>query len=223
VEVAVTAQGNFQDLKIRQATRNDIVALTELHCSCFRPEDHVPMMLGRDYVRATYRWLVTGRHSYCLAADVGGKIVGLVAVCDGPFARPMFLACLPEFMKSLLRSPGLLLQKSLWVRLFRRSDGPPARQRILDLASVAQMTIGAVHADCRGRGVFPALVEAVESCSRDRGSRAVRAGIYKTNQSSRRVFMKRGWIETPELETEDTVFYVFHIHPAHLVPPPRSG
>jgi hypothetical protein len=223
VEVAVTAQGDIQDLRIRQATRNDVAALTELHCSCFRPEDHVPMMLGKGYVRATYRWLVTGHHSYCLAAEVGGKLVGLVAVCDGPFARPMFLACLPEFLTSLLRSPRLVLQKSLWARLFRRSDGSSASKRTLDLASVAQMTIGAVSAECRGLGVFPSLVEAVESCSASRGSRAVRAGIYKTNQSSRRAFMKRGWVETPELETEDTVFYVFHIRPAHIVPPPRSG
>jgi RimJ/RimL family protein N-acetyltransferase len=73
------------------------------------------------------------------------------------------------------------------------------------------MTIGAVDSDFRGHGVFPALVEATKNYSKSRGSRAIRAGIYKTNQPSRRVFIKNGWFETPELQTSDTVFYVAYL------------
>ena len=75
------------------------------------------------------------------------------------------------------------------------------------------MTIGAVDADFRGAGVFPALVEATRTTSKTRGSKAIRAGIYKTNTPSRRVFIKSGWTETAALETEDTVFYVSRLDP----------
>jgi GNAT superfamily N-acetyltransferase len=78
---------------------------------------------------------------------------------------------------------------------------------------MAQMTSGAVLADYRGNGVFPALVDATKSFSKARGSRAIRTGIYKANMSSRRVFIKCGWIETPELETSDTVSFVTYLDP----------
>lgn len=198
---------------IRLAMPRDLEALTQLHCNSFAPEDHVPVMLGESYVRATYRWLVTSRQAYCLVADSGGRIIGLVAVCDGSFTRPVFFACLPEFVGSLLRSPGLAFRRKLWVRLFRRPDVSGESRGIADYPGFAQMTIGAVDREFRGAGVFPALVEATKAYSRDRGSRAIRAGIYKGNTPSRRVFIKGGWIETRQLETDDTVFYVHYIDP----------
>ena len=200
-------------LSIRLASPADIDKLTELHCTSFQPEDHVPVMMGRNYVAATYRWQVSGEQAYTLAAEADGKIVGLVGICDGPFTRPMFMACLPEFFQSLIRSPGLLFKKKLWQRLFRRPTVSKHSKDIADYPGFAQMTIGAVDADYRGKGVFPELVEATKSYSKARGSRAIRAGVYKTNMPSRRVFIKGGWIETPELETPDTVFYVAYLDP----------
>jgi ribosomal protein S18 acetylase RimI-like enzyme len=212
-DIPAREQARFPGFTIRVATTNDIPALTELHCASFRPEDHVPVMLGRDYVHATYRWLVTSNRSYCLVADSDAKIIGLIGVCDGPFTRPMLLACLPELIKSVFRSPRLLLRKEPWSRLLRRPDVSRTSKNIADHPGFAQMTIGAVDAECRGTGVFPALVEATKTYSKSRGSRAIRAGVYKINQPSSRVFVKGGWIETPELETTDTVFYVHYIDP----------
>ena len=207
------SQANANNFVIRLATSADIASLTELHCVSFQPEAHVPVMLGKDYVRATYRWLVQSDKAYCLVADAAEKIIGLVAVCDGPFTFPMFIASLPEFIKSLMHSPHLLFHKRLWNRLFRRPDISKTSKKISDYPGFAQMTIGAVDPACRGMGVFPALVEATKSYSKDRGSKAIRAGIYKTNQASRRVFVKGGWTETHELETKETVFYVHYIDP----------
>ncbi|MFH1884600.1 MAG: hypothetical protein ABIL62_18035 [Planctomycetota bacterium] len=196
---------------IRLATPADLDSLTELHCASFAPEDHVPVMLGETYVRATYRWQVSGERAYTLVAEADSKIVGLVAVCDGPFTFPMFMACLPDFLGSLFRHPLLLFKRKLWQRLFRRPDVSRKSKRIADHPGFAQMTIGVVDGNWRGKGIFPALVEATKTYSQARGSRAVRAGIYKTNMPSRRVFIKGGWIETPELETPDTVFYVAYL------------
>jgi GNAT superfamily N-acetyltransferase len=205
------AQNVTPSFLIRVATTEDIDRLTKLHCASLRPEDHILVMLGENYVRATYRWLITSSQAYCLVADMGQKVIGLVAVCDGSFTRPMFLACLPEFMISMIRSPRLIFQKKLWNRLLRRPDISKANQNIADFPGFAQLTIVAVDAKWRGAGIFPALVEAAKTHSRNRGSRAIRAGVYKLNQRSRRAFVKNGWIEMPELETNDTVLYVHYL------------
>jgi len=203
-------------ISIRLATIADVDALTELHYASFTPDEHVPVMLGKPYVRATYVWQTTGKRSYVLVAEELGKIVGLVAVCDGPFTRPMFMACLPEFLRSLITHPTLIFKKKLWSRLFRRPDVSAGSQKIVDTPGFAQMTIGVVDQNCRGKGVFPSLVAATKVYSKARGSRAIRAGIYKTNVPSRRVFIKGEWIETLELQTPDTVFYVAYLDPLFM-------
>jgi N-acetylglutamate synthase-like GNAT family acetyltransferase len=70
------------------------------------------------------------------------------------------------------------------------------------------MTIGAVDDRYRGHGIFGRLIEASKATSRSRGTRAIVAGVYKRDSSSRRVFIKLGWPEVPELETPQTVFYL---------------
>jgi hypothetical protein len=198
---------------VRLATLADLDDVTRLHMASFKPEDHVPVMLGSDYVRATYKWQISSPEAYTLVAELDGKIVGLVAVCDKPFTKPMFMASIGEFIRSLLRKPGLLFQSKLWERLFRHEGSSAKGDRLANYPGMAQMTIGAVDANCRGAGVFPALVEATKSFSKARGSRAIRAGIYKPNMPSRRVFIKGEWIETKDLETTDTVFYVAYLDP----------
>lgn len=198
---------------IRLAILADVDRLTELHMASFAPEEHVPVILGKRYVQATYRWLVGSKRAYTLVADCGGKIVGLVAVCDVPFTKPMFRVCLPEFILSLARNPALLFKRKLWQRLIRGSELSEKGRQIAHHPGVAQMTIGVVNAGFRGQGIFPALVEATKPVSKARGSRAIRAGIYKFNNPSRRVFVKNGWIEIPEMETSDTVFYMAYLDP----------
>jgi ribosomal protein S18 acetylase RimI-like enzyme len=207
------AQNTIPAFLIRIATMKDIDCLTELHCDSFRPEDHIPVILGKDYVRATYRWLMKSSEAYCLVADSGHEIMGMVAVCDGSFTKPMFLACLPQFMQSLLSAPRLIFEKRLWGRLLRDAEPSQEAKRIFDHPGFAQFTVVAVDIMWRGSGIFPALIEAAETFSRNRGSVAIRAGVYKFNQRSKRAFAKSGWIETPELETNDTVVYVYYLDP----------
>lgn len=199
--------------EIRLATIKDLDALTELHMKSFTPDEHVPVALGRRYVYATYRWQVSGKQAYTLVAEKDAKIIGLVAVCDGPFTKPMFMACLPEFFGAIFRKPSLLTNKKLWQRLFRRPNVSQSSKGIADRPGFAQITFVAVDASMRGLGVFPALVEATKTYSAQRGSRAIRVGVYKWNAPSRKAFIKANWIETSELETQDTVFYVTYLDP----------
>ncbi len=194
-------------MKIETATIKDLSEITALHCLSFKPEDHVPMMLGENYVRATYKWLITSNESYVLVGKKQGLIIGLIAVCDGPFTKPMFIACFPEFIISLISRPSRLFSKLLWRRLLRRPDIDNEKKSVADVPGFAQMTIGAVDFNCRGSGVFGQLINSTKNFSNKRGSRGVRAGVYKINTASRRVFEKEGWQEMKYLETEDTVFY----------------
>jgi hypothetical protein len=58
-----------EEVSIRLATPADVDALVELHNASFSPEDNVPTMLGKDYVRATYRWQVNSKQAYALVAE----------------------------------------------------------------------------------------------------------------------------------------------------------
>ena len=198
---------NKEKVTIRLATIKDVDRLTDLHCRSFRPEEHVPMMLGRNYVKASYKWQISSELTYVLIAEYDGKFAGLVAVCDRSFTKDMFKACLPALMKSLLLKPQLLFNKMLWTRLFRSPDIAEGSKSKIDISGFAQMTIGAVDQSFRGKGIFAELVNATKEWSHRRGSKAIRAGVYKRNQSSRQVFVKSGWNELKELETTDTVFY----------------
>lgn len=202
------------DFTVRLATEADLNDLTELHCNLFEPEDHIPVMLGKEYVRATYRWFVTSSQAYCFVADCASKIIGMVTMCDSSFTRPMFFACLPEFIWSLLRSPHLIFQSRLWNRLLRRPETSTGASSLTSHPGFAQMSVIAVAHEWRGTGVFRSLVEKAKCYSKSRGSLAMRAGVYKLNQPSRRAFVKNGWIEMPELETNDTIFYVYFLDSA---------
>lgn len=198
--------------EIRLALPSEIDRLTELHVAAFTPENNIPALLGRRYVRATYRWLVTSKLAYTLVAVAQDKIIGLVAVADISFTKPMFKACLREFLRSLALEPSLFFKKRLRQRLIQGEGRTAELGRIIaNYPCIAQMTIGMVEREFRGQGIFPALIEATKDVSRSRGSRAIRAGVYKTNRQSRRTFEKVGWVEMPELETADLVFYVAYL------------
>ena len=194
-------------MKIKKAEINDLNQIVELHCLSFTTKNHVPMMLGKNYVKATYRWLINSKDAYILIIKENELILGLVAVCDGPFTKKMFISCIPDFILSIVLSPKRFFSKMLWERLWRRPDVDNEKIAIVDEPGFAQMTIGAVDSNNRGSGIFGELIEETKNVSKLRGSRAIRAGVYKKNISSRRVFEKSGWIEMKYLETEDTVFY----------------
>ena len=206
-------KGQSHSFSIRIADISDLEKLTDMHMDSFRPKDHVPVKLGWRYVKSNYRWLINNRNSYTLVAEADGKLVGLIAVCDGSFTRPMFKAGFGEFCLVLLRRPGLLFDRNLWERLLRRSASSELASKYANLPGFAQMTIGAVAEGYRGKGVFPALIEATSVESKTRGSKAIRAGMYKSNRSVHRAFEKAGWVIAPVFETEDTLFFVKYLDP----------
>ena len=74
-----------------------------------------------------------------------------------------------------------------------------------DILKSSQMTIAAINRDYRGRGIFGKLIQEVLNESLNRGAEAIRAGVYKRNESSRRVFEKQGWTEI--MESNSTIIF----------------
>jgi GNAT superfamily N-acetyltransferase len=200
------------EIEIRPAIKSDIEEITNLHCASFSSVDHIPVLFGKRYIRATYRWQVLNKRAYTLVATIENKIVGVVAVCNTSYTFPMFIACLPELTKSLLLNPSLLINQKLWSRLLRRSGNSNEEYHAVQPKDFAQVTIGFVASDHRGKGIFPRLVEATKKYSMKRGSIGIRAGVYKTNSNSRNVFIKGGWEICPEMETTDTVYYIVYLN-----------
>ena len=198
------------DIQIRFATLADIETLTDLHCSLFSPEEHIAMILGRKYIKAMHRWQVTSNVAYSLIAEVNGQAVGFQGVSDVPYTWPMFIYCLGAFVVCILQKPSYLFEKRLWERFLRheRSRGLVKinRDRFIQLG-VAQLIVGGVDSRYRGKGIFHSLIESVKKISRERGSNAFVTGVYKNNTPGRKVFIKYGWLDSPVLETSETIFY----------------
>jgi len=203
-------------LNVRLASESDVEAMTNLHLSSFSPDEHLGTLLGPTFVQASYRWHVTDECAYVIIAEMDGKLMGLLGMCDGSFTIRMIRGCLREFLGALLRHPRLLIDRRLWSRLARTKAHSEWVNEFCSTAGVAQMTIGAVNAGARGHNVFPSLIKNCEKISNERGHAAVRAGLYRKNEPCRRAFVKSGWVEVPELGSDETMYFVFVLNPELL-------
>jgi ribosomal protein S18 acetylase RimI-like enzyme len=202
-----------QNFTIRQATIDDLDKLTELHMACFTPEQHLPVLLGKRFVKATYQWHLTSGHCYIVVAEEGNTILGLIGACDFSYERPMLKACIINFIISLLLNPALIFNKQLWRRFLVRRYSNPFGTILSEYPVISQITFVATASQSRGKGISGELVKKIKVLSKSRGSRAIRVGVYKYNEPSKKVFIKRGWNEVPELETQDTVFFMKYLDP----------
>lgn len=196
-------------ITMRLATADDVEALAELHCACFEPDDHLPVILGRPFIQAMYHWQVSYERAYTLVAESGGELIGLAGACDGPFTAPMLRACLRPLLASLARNPRLVLDRRLWRRLYGSREALDRRaRRMLGRPGVAHLTTGAVDARFRGKGIIGELVEALEAISQSRGSIALCVGVRRTNRAIQRSFDQLGWSEVPVSEGSELLYFI---------------
>jgi GNAT superfamily N-acetyltransferase len=201
-------------LTIRLADLRDVEAMADLHCHSFSEKEHIGILLGARFVQATYRWHVTDPTAYALVAELEGQLIGLLGMCDSAFTGPMFRFAVRPLIWAVLRRPRLLVDRRVVGRFFRASGGEKWVSEFCAAPGVAQMTIAAVSETARGHNVFPRLIQECEVYAAERGSRAIRAGVYRWNAPSQRAFVKRGWPEVPELGSADTVFFLRILDPS---------
>ena len=202
------------DITIHLANSNDVDDLTELHCASFRPENSFITTLGKDFVKSTYRWQLNCKDTYVLVAKINGKIGGMIGVCDGPYSLKLLKGCFLHLIVSLIKNPSLMFSRTAWSRIFRRSSHRnDLSRRLSNATSVAQIVNASVDSNFRGKGIFRMLADSAKATSRRRGSRAIRAGVYKKNLAGCHAYIKSGWIPVPILETSDTVCYFAFLDP----------
>jgi hypothetical protein len=193
---------------IRIALKSDVPAMAGLHMASFSPEEHLGTLLGPKFVEASYNWHVKDKKAYVIIAELEGKLLGLLGMCDGPFTVRMVKGSLAAFLGAFFLKPHLLVDRRLWARLKRERSNSRWADEFCSTFGVAQMTIGAVAEAARGYSVFPRLIKACEEIGRARGNIAIRAGVYRGNAACRRAFQKGGWTQIDALGSSETVYFV---------------
>ena len=195
------------DISIREAQLADLDKLVELHMNCFSPREHLAVRLGRSYIRAAYRWFITSSETFTILAEDMDCVVGLTTICDRSYNRPMLRHTLREAVLAFIMRPWLVFHPEVRDRivniiLSRRGVGEasPSEEGVAHLAFIA------VASSARGKGVGDALLQYSIKDYMSRNYRRIRAGVYKENHASTRMFERNGFNEAPELETKHTVF-----------------
>lgn len=199
-----------EKVTLRLGIYEDAAQLTNLHLLLFSPNEHVPVVFGEDYILAIYSWMLRSDETFVLVAEVNNTIVGFISACDSPYTFRMFISCLPDLVKSFIKKPGLIFNKILWKRLLRHSQNPQNIQSInqKELA-ISQIIFGGVDPNFRRFGIYTQINNYLKDYSKKRNIRAIRSEVYKENVSIRRYKENDGWIEVSELETTDTVTYMY--------------
>lgn len=197
---------------IRFAKPEDVARLTSLHCQTFTPEQHVPVVLGERFVTAVFNWVLQDKSTYAFVAEEDNRLIGYICACDHAYSSRMLIACLPDFILSLIRNPKLFGSKLLWKRFLRREGYKNEKAKMIaNHPRLTYIMFGAVDDSARGKGIYIQLYDAVKEYSVTRGARALRGDVYKLNAAIRRVKEKDHWVEIPELETSETVAYIYFL------------
>jgi ribosomal protein S18 acetylase RimI-like enzyme len=200
------------NITIRIGELNDVDNLVDLHMILFTAKEHVPVIFGKRYINAIYSWMVKSNETFLLVAELDNSVVGFISSCDSPYTVKMFVACLPTLIYSIFMRPGLLFSDILWKRLMRhfQQRNSEIKMNYKELG-ISQIMFGGIDPNFRRLGIYSMINSSLTKFCCERGIRAIRSEVYKTNQSIRRYKENDGWIEVPELETKNTVAYMYII------------
>ena len=188
-----------ETLRIRRAVSSDVERLVDLHYRVFDERTHLAMLFGRTFVHAAYRWYSDSPEAFTLVAHVGGQAEGSCTVNRGSY-YVVFRRNIRALVGSLLRKPGVLVNKAVWRRLgaLRRKRGHTAG----DVAYLAYLTVS--DAGRRGGSGKVLVAAAIEECRRRRWGEVVTA-IHRDNVPARFMYKTLGFEDFPDLTHDDLV------------------
>lgn len=193
---------------IRFATLDDTEDLLALHLRSFTPEKHLAVRLGESYMRAVYRWFIASDETFTIVAEENGKILGFTTICDRSYNRPMLRATWSHALAALLKRPLMAFHRDLagrfLVNVFRKrgvGEGNSSQEK-----DVAHLAFIAVSPEARGKGVGASILYFGKSETFKRNRKALRAGVYKQNIASIRMFSKCGFSEVLGIDTPKVLF-----------------
>jgi GNAT superfamily N-acetyltransferase len=199
--------GQGPNVRISPATPADLSALVALHGACFSTEDCA--QLGQGFIRAAYRWFLTSPGTLVLVARSGERLVGLTALSDRPYGRPLLRACWWRVLSGLLRRPWLAARLD-WLR----GSGASPRSGAVGSGRAAQIAFTSVVADARGRGIGRGLKQASIQACLDWGAESINAGVRRGDTRARALSERAGFVEVPELSSARLVHLRLALDPA---------
>jgi len=134
-------------------------------------------------------------------ARSGARLVGLTALSDRPYGRPLLRACGWQVLAGLLRRPWLVARLD-WLR---GTGASPRSGAARSRGHAAQIAITCVAADARGGGIGRGLKQATIQACLDWGVESIIAGVRRGDTWARALNEQAGFVEVPELSSERLV------------------
>ncbi|NWJ42563.1 MAG: GNAT family N-acetyltransferase [Geothrix sp.] len=188
------------NIQISPGTPADLAEVVALHLACSSAEEGALLGFGRGFIRAAYRWFLTSPGTLVLVARSGDRLVGLTALSDRPYGRPLLRACRWQAMLGFLRRPWLAARPDWWSRL-----GPSVPSAARPCGGAAQIAFTCVAAEVRGCGIGRGLKQASIRACLEWGAESINTGVRRENARARALNEQAGFVEVPELSSERLV------------------
>jgi ribosomal protein S18 acetylase RimI-like enzyme len=202
-----------ETIRIRRAALEDLDDLVDLHYASFEPREHMALYLGRDFIRAMYRWFIGSPRTVTIVAEDQGKIVGLHTGCSGPYFNLMFTQNKAATVRSFVRRPWVIFYPVILKRFMGAFFAKNNRLHKL-AADRTYMNFGiiAIHYDYRKKGLGVALTDGLVEEGYKRGWYKFYLITYKRNDAAARTLKSSGgWMREPL--GENKFLWIKHLDP----------
>ena len=189
--------------------------VVRLHHECFSVDINLSMRLGPKFLRATYKFFLDDPKSFGFVAFCQDKMVGFVCGRLGLFAGALNRYRAPVGALALLGRPWILFEVDFRKRLMQAVAKFTARKKAVQDADATPKRDGptatlaslGVHPDYVHLRLSDRLLAAAESFCKSEQMQFVRAGVWRSNISSRFLYRRRGYTEDPGKTKGEALFY----------------
>lgn len=175
----------------------DLDNLVKLHYQCFKPNEHMIMVLGRSFVRDVYKWFLTSENIVISKAEVSGNLVGFIVSCKGPYRRQMFMNNKLSAIQAFLFRPWLVFHPKIIKGAIEVLSGSNKIGEILKKeGDFGHASLIGIHPDYRRSGYSMALIRETFNQLRDLGWKKLIGIAYEDNIASQHMMQKMGFKRT---------------------------
>ncbi len=195
---------------ITPLSREHFEAVVDLRRSAF--DNELDVALGRSYASAFVDEVCKSRHSICLVALEGERVVGYALGIANDAVTDIRNALAPRVMRSLLLRPWAILNRTVRARLRQRiaEELRPVRAPNTSIAlaepCILLLSI-AVDPAVRRNGVGHSLLKTFEGSARQRNFRSATLSTGVTNTTAVAFYQNLGWEKVASGAADYQSFY----------------
>ncbi len=201
-----------KEFLFRLGTLEDLDQLVDLHYKSFTPDFHLAMVLGKRFIRRSYHWFLTSENAFVWLAEYNNQVVSMTTISDIPYNRPMLKHSFFAATLGLLGNPGILFHKEIRSRLYRLITG---KREVMELQEdsheIAYLAFIATDSSMRGTGLGSKILNSSEDICLKRNKTFIRAGVYRQNIASIKMFTKVGYKKVENIKNREIDYYQKYI------------